>query len=278
MQHHILLPSDFSDNAWSAAMYAFQLYKKEPCTFYFLHAWTFSSSLSRTYITSSYIDTLKNDSDVHLKELLDLAEVNKTNAEHKFQTIFSTESLLDAIETAVKAHNIELVVMGTKGASGVGEFLFGSNTVNIVSKMKLCPILIIPAGYEFTIPKQIAFPTDYNHFYGEELDQIKHVCKLHNSKIRVFHINDKSNLTEKQNYNLAMLKAYLEDHRHSCHWMIDYDNKEHAIKDFIKEFKIDMLTMISYKHSFFEDIIKEPVVKKIGLHPTVPFLVIPSVG
>ena len=276
MQHHILLPTDFSDNAWSAAMYAFQLYKEEPCTFYFLHAWTFSNSLSRTYITSSYIDTLKDDSVVHLKELLDLADINRTNDEHNFKTIFSTESLLDAIETAVKSQNINLVIMGTKGASGVGEFLFGSNTVNIVSKMKLCPILIVPDAFEFVKPKQIAFPTDYNHFYGEELDQIKQVCKLYNSKIRVFHINAKSNLTEKQNYNLAMLKAYLEDHKHSCHWMIDYDKKEHAIKDFIKEFNINILAMITYEHSFFEDIIKEPVVKKIGLHPTIPFLVIPS--
>ncbi|NRD24633.1 universal stress protein [Winogradskyella litoriviva] len=276
MEHHILLPTDFSDNAWSAAIYAFQFYKEEPCTFYFLHAWKFSNSLSRTYITSNYIETLKKDANIHLKELLDLAEVSKTNPKHIFKSILSTEPLLDAVETTVKDQNIDLVIMGTKGASGVSEFLYGSNTVNIVSKMKLCPLLIIPAGYEYVKPNQVAFPTDYNHFYGEELDQIKQVCKLHNSKIRVFHINKKSNLSEKQNYNLAMLKAYLEDHKHSCHWMIDYDNKEHAIKDFIKEFDINMLTMISYKHSFFEDIIKEPVVKKIGLHPTIPFLVVPS--
>jgi hypothetical protein len=34
--------------------------------------------------------------------------------------------------------------------------------------------------------------------------------------------------------------------------------------------------MLSYKHSLIEKIIKEPVIKKIGLKPTIPFLVIPG--
>ena len=37
-----------------------------------------------------------------------------------------------------------------------------------------------------------------------------------------------------------------------------------------------MLVMVNYKHSFIESILNEPVVKKIGFQPMVPFLVIPS--
>ena len=278
MRQHILLPTDFSDNAWSAAIYALELYKEEPCTFYFLHAWKIPKTIARTYITTKYIDTLKEDSNKQLKALKNQAKTEKVNPNHKFKTIFSTESLLHAIETAIKTENIEMVIMGTKGATGVSEFLFGSNTVSIISKMRLCPIMVVPDAFEFVKPKQIGFPTDFNHFYDEELNPIKKLSKLHNSKIRVFHINEKDNLTEKQNYNLAMLKAYLEDYKHSFHWMVDYDKKDHAIKDFIKEFNINILTMINYKHSFIESITKEPIVKEIGFHPTVPFLVIPCFG
>ncbi|WP_308992875.1 hypothetical protein QLS71_015560 [Mariniflexile litorale] len=38
----------------------------------------------------------------------------------------------------------------------------------------------------------------------------------------------------------------------------------------------DTLAMVNYKHSFIEAIIIEPVIKKIGFHPMVPFLVIPE--
>lgn len=36
----ILLPTDFSNNAWNAISYAAQLFKNEACTFYLLHTYT----------------------------------------------------------------------------------------------------------------------------------------------------------------------------------------------------------------------------------------------
>jgi nucleotide-binding universal stress UspA family protein len=186
--------------------------------------------------------------------------------------------MLDAIETAIKKHNIDLVVMGTKGATKAKGVFFGSNTIHIIKKMKLCPILIVPDEFDFIEPKQIAFPTDFNRFYGDELLPLKQLSELFNSKIRIIHISAEDNLTESQDYNLAMLKANLEDYPHTFHWMSDYGKIEQAIKDFIEELDINMLTMIHYEHSFIESIIKEPIIKKIGFQPTVPFLVIPCLN
>lgn len=276
MRHHILIPTDFSDNAWSAALYALKLYSNEPCTFYLLHTWSFKNSAVRTYITSEYLDTNKVETKKRLLEFKDELKAKSTNSDHNFKIIYSTDALLPTIKKAIITHHINLVVMGTKGATGAKEFFFGSNTVNIINKIRLCPILVVPDAFPFMKPKQIAFPTDFNHFYDEEILPIKQLSKLHKSKIRVFHINGEKNLTEKQNYNLAMLKAYLEDYKHSFHWMKDYDKKENAINDFIKVFDINILTMINYKHSFIERIIKEPIIKKIGFQPIIPFLVIPD--
>lgn len=275
MRHHILIPTDFSENAWSASLYALKLYANEPCTFYLLHTWTFSNSGMRTYITSTYLDTLKEETKKKLEALKDQLKGESTNSTHQMEIIYSTDTLLSTIEKAIKDHKINLVIMGTKGATGAKELLFGSNTVNVINKIRLCPVLIVPDQFEFVKPKKIAFPTDFNRFYGEELLHIKHLAKLHNSKISIVHINGKENLTEKQNYNLAMLKAYLEDYKHRFHWMTNFDKKEHAIKVFIEELDIDVLTMINYKHSIIERIIKEPTITKIGFNPVVPFLVIP---
>ena len=78
------------------------------------------------------------------------------------------------------------------------------------------------------------------------------------------------------NYNLMVLKSYLFDYEHSFHWMPEYAKKTIEIKDFVTELDIKMLAMINYKHSFIENLIKEPVIKKIGRQPIVPFLVIPE--
>ena len=49
-----------------------------------------------------------------------------------------------------------------------------------------------------------------------------------------------------------------------------------AINDFQIKQKINLLVMVQNKHTFLERLFIEPVIKKIGFHVTVPFLVIPQ--
>ncbi|WP_339754384.1 universal stress protein [uncultured Winogradskyella sp.] len=274
MKHSILIPTDFSDNAWNAIVYALRLYANEECAFYFLHSWAVKSTM-KSYITTHYMDDLKEDSLKELAELKDMAENANINANHSFEIILVKGKLKTAIESTVKKHNIDLVVMGTKGATGAKEIFFGSNTVDIIKKLMLCPILVVPEEFDFVEPKHVAFPTDFNRFYGEELLPIKRLSELYDSKIRIVHISEKNNLTKIQDYNFAMLQVYLENHPHSFHWMPDYAKKTQEINDFNEELDIDILAMINYKHSFIEKIVNEPVVNKIGFHSKIPFLVIP---
>lgn len=274
MRTHILLPTDFSDNAWSAAVYALKLYAEKECTFHFIHSTKMKVS-SMSNFSNRLLKVMSENALKELEELKDMAENSSANANHDFNSILSSSDLEFAIESAIRKYKANLVVMGTKGATKAKEIFFGSNTVHVIKKIKDCPLLIVPDEFDFTKPKDIAFPTDFNRFFGEELVPLKHLAELHNSKIRIVHINEEENLTEIQNYNLAMLKANLEDHPHSFHWMPDYEKKSIEINDFIIELNINILAMINYERSFIESILNEPVIKKIGFHPNVPFLVIP---
>ncbi|GGW21936.1 universal stress protein UspA [Arenibacter certesii] len=274
MRHHILIPTDFSENAWSAALYALKLYAEKPCTFYFLHAWTFSSG-SRTYVSPSYIDILQDKSKAHLAEVKELAISESTNSEHKFEILFRLDPLLDAIKNVIEEHHIDQIIMGTKGATGAKEFLLGSNTVSVIDKVRLCPLLLVPSNFAYVTPNQIGFPTDFNRGYGDELQPIKNLADIHNSRIKVLHINSKEHLTETQNANMDFLKTNLKDYQHSFNWVPDKGKKEHAIESFIEENNINILTMINYEHGIIEDFIKEPVIKRLGYHSDIPFFVVP---
>ena len=217
----------------------------------------------------------KNDTDA-LYELKNKAENSRTNSNHKFEIALSHEDILSAIERAINAYNIDLVVMGTKGVTKATDIFFGSNTVQIIKKLKQCPVLAVPDDFDFVKPEAIAFPTGFERFYGEELLPIKQLSELHHSKIKIVHIDEEDNLSEAQSYNLAMLKAYLEDYPHQFHWIKEYDQKSNGINEFIDEFNINILAMINYKHSLMERIVNEPVIKKIGFQPKIPFLVIPA--
>tara|TARA_R110002049_G_scaffold283218_1_gene463243 strand:+ start:2539 stop:3375 length:837 start_codon:yes stop_codon:yes gene_type:complete len=278
MKRKILLPTDFSDNAWSAIVYALKLYADEECTFYFLNSISIKvSTLSN--LSNKLLKSMEEDAMKELLILKDLAEASNANANHGFQIILSPNSLTTAIKTAVKEWDIDLIIMGTKGATGAKEFFFGSNTVHVIKGVKLCPVLIIPEEYDFTVPSQIAFPTDYNRFYDmKELTPLMELADMYHSKIRIVHINVEKDeeLNDIQEYNLMMLQNHLNKYDYSLHWMPKYAKKVTEINDFIEELEINILAMVKYKHSFIEKIIKEPVIKKIGFHPIVPFLVIPE--
>jgi hypothetical protein len=228
----------------------------------------FSSKLSNTIRKSALKDML------NLKQMIE--RVN-ANANHNFEILVSNADLKDAIETAIKKHTIQMIIMGTKGASGAKEFFFGSNTVNVINKVRLCPILTIPDQFDFVEPKKIAFSTDFNRLYKEEeLAPLKEVTDLYNSEINIVHLNNEEHLNEVQEYNSKVLENDLKDYNHHFFWIPNYGKKANDINDFIKEQNINMLAMVNYKHSFIEKITKEPVIKTIGFHPFIPFLVIPE--
>lgn len=275
MRHHILLPTDFSENAWSAALYAIRMYAKVPCTFYFSHAWTFVNTGSRTYISPSYIDTLQNTSKEQLETLKQRAQFVSPHSEHEFKTIFSEDFLSESIKTAIKDHAIDLVVMGTKGATGAKEFLLGSNSVNVIKKVKLCPILLVPHKYEYAKTDRIAFATDFKRPYGDEIRPLISLAKLQKSDLEILHINGPDDLTEKQQDNLNALTQHLKEQPYNIHWIPEIGTKEEIISAFIEENNINLITMINYEHSFLEYVLNEPVIKKLGYHSPIPFMVIP---
>jgi nucleotide-binding universal stress UspA family protein len=276
MKRNILIPTDFSDNAWSALVYALKFFKEEFCTFYLLNSTNLKAS-TLSNLSNKLLKTMLENAKKELLDLKELAETSNANANHDFQITLSSKELRSAVETAIKEWNIDLVIMGTKGATGAKELFFGSNTVNIIKSVKICPVLIIPEEYDFIKPTQIAFPTDFNRFYDHiELQPLKDLATLHNSKIRIVHINAETKLNDIQEYNIKTLGSYLEDFEHSFHWMPKYAKKVVEINDFIEELDIEILAMVNYRHSFIEKILNEPVIKKIGFDPKIPFLVIPA--
>lgn len=271
---NILFPTDFSDNAWSALVYALKLYVQDECSFYLLNSTNIGATISSN-LSSNLMMIISEKAKEELMILKEHAEVSNANANHSFHVILSSDRLEDAISFAVKKYNIEMVVMGTKGVTGSKKIFFGSNTVKVITKMRLCPVLVVPEEYEFASLKEIAFATDFSRDYAEkELNPLLKLAHRFNSKIRVIHVEVNKKLNANQKYTMERLGNHLNDYDYSFHLLPNNAKKAKEITTFIEEFKINMLSMVNYRHNFMEIIIKEPIIKEIGSHPLVPFLVI----
>ncbi len=274
----ILLPTDFSENAYNAIRYAVQLFENEECEFYLLNTYT-PVLYDNEYLTySSTQPTLteiySNKSMQGLDRILRSIKRNFKNERHSFHKISSFNLLSDEIKELVIDKNIDLVVMGTKGATGAQEILFGTHTVHAIKKTR-CPLLAIPAHFEYKPPGQILFPTDYEADIPKVLKILKEIAGMHSSTLHIIHVYFGMDLSSEQTRRKKSLSKAFKNNGHHF-YSITEKSVTRAIYDFQEENDVDMLAMVNNKRSFFENLLFTPIVNEIGFNVKVPFLVMPS--
>ncbi|TQO37186.1 nucleotide-binding universal stress UspA family protein [Arenibacter algicola] len=276
MDKRILIPTDFSKNALNATRYSLDLYAKLNCEFYFLNIFRLDNYTTSTLIMpepgSAEYEAAKEASEVAFAKLLDMLELHHDNPKHSYHTISSFNFLSEAIKQTIASKDIDLVIMGTQGATGAKGIIFGSNTVNAMETIRECPVMAIPDELRFSTPKEIVFPTNYKStFSRKELNYLIEIAKMHNTAIRVVHFTKKTTLAEDQEAHKKLLDDILESVDHSFHTLTDKDVAQ-GITSFVESRNSDMIAFINKKHFLFNSIFSRPLVKEIGYDATVPIL------
>ncbi|MRH99705.1 universal stress protein [Kriegella sp. EG-1] len=278
---NILLPTDFSENAFNAAKYATQLFNQEECDFYLLNTYTPS------IVHSRFLADTKNKSVGHVNESrVSIAGLNKViqqinsfknNKYHNFRSISSFDFLTQKVLDTIKNEDIDIIVSGTKGASGYKEVFLGTNTVRMIKNVKNIPIIAVPEIYEFQNLNHIAFPTDFkHHFSAEIMHPLLSLAKKFNSKIHILHINESNKKDKFQESNKFTLMEYLSPVEHEFHYVPHYSAKTNVIANFLKELDINLLAMVYNERNYLDQLMREPVVTNMAYHCKIPLLVLPS--
>lgn len=275
----ILLPTDFSENSWNAIVYALQLFKDSSCKFYLLNTYTpVIYHVEYVLVEPAQFgmaDAVKNNALRHLNEQKDRIEKEFNNPKHEIEIVASFNTLISEIKEITKTKDIDYVVMGTKGATGIKEVLFGSNTVHVFKNVK-CPVLAIPEKFDFEAPKEVLFPTDYEIDYKDyHINPIIEILSSYKSRVNILNASYGYELSEVQERNKQKLEGILGKTTQLHHSVRDQTVAD-AMNKFQLKNRVNMLVMINNKHSFFENLFFKNTVNQIGFHLNIPFLVIPS--
>lgn len=274
----IILPTDFSDNSYNAIKYALQLFKNVEATFYLVNTYT-PAIYQAEYVLHSpgqigLGDVLQENSLSQLGKLMEKLENEFENPKHIFVPHSSFNVLVNEVVEIVNNEEANMVIMGTQGATGAQEILFGTHTVHVIKKAP-CPVIAVPSGFAYETPKEILFPTDYEIDYQkEQLQELLDIAENHLSSIEVIHTSSGYELTETQLKNKQKLNTVLSKMAHLFHDLPSQGVID-AINNFQMKKRMNLLVMIQNKHTFFERLFIEPVIKKICFHVNIPFLVIP---
>ncbi|MDY0779321.1 universal stress protein [Tenacibaculum sp. IB213877] len=276
---NILLPTDFSDNAWNAIKYALHFFENEACNFYLLHVnrLTTITDGNSTYVPTPeeietyYIKPAKNQ----LKEILKKIAVElPDNKNHRFYTLTDYNFFIESIRKHVADKKIDYIVMGTKGATGAKEVIIGTNTGDVIRKVQ-CKTLIVPENANFTQIKEIAFPTDFSLSYSiQTLNPLHKIMRDHHSSMRILHVTEnREDMNDNQLENKGLIEDFFAELSYSFHYLTN-SKIEDAIQCFVESRDINLIVMVAKNLNYFQQILFHPRIEKISYHVDVPFLVL----
>ena len=158
--NQILVPTDFSDNAQHAVDYAVDLAKRCSAKLHLLH-----TPVVPTYLLMdlSYspgpeaVTRILNDS----QEALDAQAKAIADAGVELFTAIREGTVHEVIRDYAKEHDVDLVVVGTHGRTGVSKLMYGSVTERVIKTVHT-PILVVPPGGHERPPTSIVISYDFS--------------------------------------------------------------------------------------------------------------------
>ena len=276
MKTKILLPTDFSKNAWNAIRYITDLFKDKKCEFYILNVYRVKGYALESMIIPEpgdlEIERVKKASEKGLAKILEMLSFREPNDKHTFYTISQFNSLLTSLKDIVEKKDIDLIVMGTKGSTDARGVVFGSNAINVMEKLRNCPVIAVPEEARFATLKEIVFPTSFKtHFKHRELQYLTDIAKLTNASICIVHVAKDDSLDSVQENNKSLLEECFEGVDYTFHTLHEGTPSE-AVRYFVESRDSDMIAFINKKHAFFGSVFSSPMVKEIGLYSKVPIM------
>jgi len=270
MKKRILVPTDFSTSADMALKYALNFGKYIGADeIHLLHAIQIPINPADTIVPTSQI--MVDDSEKLLNELKQ--KVSSWPESMGFTIL--THSVVEDVVTAVRNYSRDTepqyVVMGTRGASGVEEFLFGTTAADVLENSDV-PVLVVPAFNTFKKPGHIAFAADLANIANmEALAPLKNLAVGFNARIVILHVGQELELTEAEKKAKQELKDYFQGLDMEFE-VIHSENIYTGIEGYIQDQVPDMVAVLTRKYKFFEKIFHTSVSKKIAHRTLIPLL------
>lgn len=269
----ILVPTDFSKHAEYALKVAAQIAKKNDGEIFLLHMLELPTSGNDALSSAHEIPELmlfKNAAIAKLDDLMDAPYLDNI----KVSKIIQFEMAFDGIIKNGKEHNVDLVVMGSHGASGFQEMFIGSNTEKVVRNSDV-PVLVIKHEDDSFSADHFVFASDFSDEIKKPFEKVIEFANKFNSHLHLVNINTPNNFksTRVAQKNMDEFISGFNFKNYTTHIYNDI-NVEKGILHFAKSINADLIGMSTHGRKgishFFNGSISEDLVNH-AKRPVVTF-------
>lgn len=276
-----LLPTDFSENASHALRVAATLATKVKAKLELIHintAVAYSPPLPEyyggdLYDTTEYYETAARELHNIKKEITESPDFAGLEMETRIEEGF----LFSSVRRIAEEDKVDLVVMGTKGASGVNEFFIGSNTEKVI-RTAPCAVLTVPEKSGEFNPKVVVMPTTLRKDQAPVFEWIAQLQKVFPLKVKVLYLNNPADLDDDKEIEKTVQgfadAAGLRDVE--TFGSTSTFNEESAILSFAQEQKADLIAMVTHQRKGLSHLLFGSLTEDAANHSDIPVLSIPA--
>lgn len=267
----ILLPTDFSKNARNAIKYAVDVFGKD-ALYYLVNVFREPHATSSSLV--SIVDILQKTSEESLLRERKKMENLFPSMDLNIEVISKYGDTTSVINDLAEKHDVDFVVMGTKGASGIKEVLLGTVTADVIQKV-VRPLMAIPDRCAFTGFDKLGFAADLREIKNHDcLIPMMNIATHFSSSIEIVTIQDKVVYASEEE---ALVGLEIHDILRGVeHSFVRRESEDviQGIEDYMHEESPDLMVLIPRKTKFWDRIFRISVTKKIALHADVPLLIL----
>jgi nucleotide-binding universal stress UspA family protein len=265
----ILVPYDFSEEAEYAFKFAQELAAKAACKLKVVHVIEIPTTkhfntMGEVNFDENYIDRvfITEMVEKRKKQLKELEEAHSVKP-YQFSTKISFGNPYAGISSEITEIKADLVVMGSKGSSGLEELLIGSNTEKVVRHSK-SPVITIKRATAMSDVKNIVFASDFSEDSKKVISQLKDLQDLLHAKISLVKINTpnsfENTLTTTKKINDFIAANTLENVKVD---IFNSSSEEEGIIEYADEYNADMIAMATHGRTGFMHLLSGSIAEDV---------------
>lgn len=266
---NILIPTDFSKNADLALDYAIHTFPEPDTRFWLVHV--YRMPYSGAVISMDLDDLLMKEREEEIEKQLQAARANHPNVDINARALQGV--FLDVITRLIKTDHMDVVVMGTTGATGAKGVFLGSNAANMV-KHSSVPVMLIPQLSALRPLNTILLATDLKHIHSyETMHPIHAIAKQSGAILEILYLEDLDNVPVDEEKETLLLDTVFADLPHNF-TIQPLLQPEMDILDFAEEVNADLVIAVARNYGFFERLIHRSTTRKLSMITDRPLLVL----
>jgi nucleotide-binding universal stress UspA family protein len=271
---NILLPTDFSENSLNAIDYAMHFFEHWECDFYILNVQKVSEYITDDLMTASPMASLYADIAADNKKLINQL-VEKLDKQYEVQSytfhgVFDYDDFVSSVKQVVQFHAIDLIIMGTNGATDAKEVIFGSNTLQVLRNID-CPTLTIPHHYSYTGIKRALFSTDQQEGFSiHDIQVFKEILSIHPCELQVLELKEGGKTISKQDDN-QYIRGLFKEHPYT-YFCLQTIPSLIAVNTATQLLKVDIHAVFVAKESFLKRLLFGSETAQLAYSTIIPLL------